>query len=278
MRENFKMKKILFVLSVIVLVGCAGISDKKEVIGEASDLYNQGMEALYAKQYSKAINLFEELDRQHPYSELATKGEVMIIFANFESEDFDETVYEADKFMKENIGYKDLDYVLYMKGLAFYYRISDVKRDQANTIQAMKTFEQLIRRYPQSVYAKDVKQKVKLCYDNLAGKEMEVGRFYQSQGNMLAAINRFQEVVNNYQKSSHTPEALYRIAECYMALGIEDEAVRSLSILGYNYSGGSIWYKKGYDLVRNIDKHEEKYQNQKWYKNFKQGLLDTFTR
>jgi len=270
------MKNIVLGLALILLASCAATTENKEIIADDSTLYNKGMKALYSKYYETAINFFEELDRQHPYSELSQKARVMTIFAHFENEDYEETVFEADKFIQENIGYKDLDYVYYIKGLSYYYRISDVKRDQSNTKMALDVFEQLIKRYPESKYSKEVKQKINLCYDNLAGKEMEVGRFYQEQGNMLAAVNRFQRVVIMYEKSSHTPEALYRIAEAHMALGIESEAIRALSILGYNYSGNSKWYKKGYDLIKNIDSHENKFKNEKWYKEFNKNVDKMF--
>lgn len=271
------MKKHILLLAVLTLVSaCATKTTEKEVIGKDFELYNQGMTALYAKKYKKSINLFEELDRQHPYSKYAKKGQVMTIFSQFELEEFDEAVFSADKFIKSNVGYKDLDYVYYMKGLAFYYRISDTKRDQGFTKQALNSFKTLINRFPESKYTKDAKQKIVLCYDHLAAKEMEVGRFYQSNGNMLAAVNRFQTVIISYQKSSQTPEALYRTAEVYVALGLNDEAIRSLSILGYNYSGNSIWYRKGYDLLTNIDNYEEKYKNQAWVAKFKKGLKESF--
>jgi len=270
------MNKLLLGFALLLLASCATKVENKEIIGDDSALYNKGMKAIHAKRFESAINFFEELDRQHPYSELSQKAKVMIIFAHFENADYDETVFEADKFIKENIGYKDLDYVYYMKGLADYYRISDIKRDQSHTKKAMQTFKQLVNRYPNSKYAKDAKQKMNLCYDNLAGKEMEIGRFYESRGNMTAAVNRFQTVVTKYEKSSHTPEALYRIAESYIALGIEEEAVRALSILGYNYSGDSKWYKKGYDLVKNIEKHEEKYKNEEWYQEFNRSIKNIF--
>lgn len=263
------MKKYLLVLLIFTLASCSSNqTEKKEVEGSASDLYSQGKKLLHAKQYSKAINIFEELDRQHPYSDYSRLGLIDIVYAQFANQDYDEAILSADRFIKANIGHENLDYIYYIKGLSYYHRISDIRREQSHTIKALEVFEELENKFPNSKYAKDVKLKILLCYDHLAGKEMEVGRFYQKQGNMLAAVNRFQTVINRYQRSSHTPEALYRVAEAYMALGVEEEAVRSLSILGYNYSGDSIWYKKGYDLVMNIDDHERKYHEQKWYKQF----------
>ncbi|MCP4354208.1 MAG: outer membrane protein assembly factor BamD [Proteobacteria bacterium] len=270
------MKNIVLGLALVLLASCAATVEKKEMVGKDSALYNKGMNALYSKRYETAINFFEELDRQHPYSELSQKARVMTIFAHFENESYEETVFEANSFIQENIGYKDLDYVYYMKGLSHYYRISDVKRDQQYTKLALEAFKQLTKRFSKSKYSKEVKQKINLCYDNLAGKEMEIGRFYQSQGNMLAAVNRFQRVVKMYEKSSHAPEALYRIAEVHIALGIEAEAIRALSILGYNYSGSSKWYKKGYDLVKNIDSYEKKYKDEKWYKEFSENVDKIF--
>jgi outer membrane protein assembly factor BamD len=270
------MKKyLLVILTSALLTACASAPKQAEVIGKDFELYNKGMSALYAKKYEKSINVFEELDRQHPYSRYSRKSQVMVIFAQFEQANYDEAIFAADIFIKSNIGYKDLDYVYYMKGLAYYYRISDTKRDQGYTEKSLEAFQELVNRFPKSKYAKDAEQKILLCLDHLAAKEMEVGRYYQNNGNMLAAVNRFQTVVNKYQKSSQTVEALYRIAEVYVALGLNDEAVRSLSILGYNYSGSSIWYKKGYDLLTNIDEYETKYQNEPWFEKFKSSLAQT---
>tara|TARA_Y100001960_G_C14748697_1_gene867141 strand:- start:749 stop:1564 length:816 start_codon:yes stop_codon:yes gene_type:complete len=270
------MRKNIVLAALLLLTACATQAPKKDIIGKDFELYNNGMDALYSKKYDKAINLFEELDRQHPYSNYSRKGQVMTVFAQYEKGDYDESVFTAERFIKSNIGYKDLDYVYYMKGLSFYSRISDIKRDQSYTQQALSSFESLINRYPNSKYAKDAEQKILLCYDHLAAKEMEIGRYYQSSNSPAAAVNRFQTVVNRYQKSSQTPEALYRIAEIYVSLGLNDEAVRALSILGYNYSGESKWYKKGYKLLTNIDNYEDKYKNEPWFNKFKKGLKESF--
>jgi outer membrane protein assembly factor BamD len=271
------MKKHVLTLALLsVLSACASSPEKTEIIGQPDQLYFDGKQALHAKKYAKAVNIFEELDRQHPYSKYSKKGQVMSIFAQFENEDYDEAIFSADRFIQTNIAYKDLDYVYYIKALAYYNRISDIKRDQSYTIKALQAFQELINRYPDSKYAKDAEQKILLCYNHLAGKEMEVGRFYQAQGSFSAAINRFQVVVNQYQRSSQTPEALYRIAESYTALGLDKEAVRALSILGYNYSGDSIWYRKGYDLLTNIDNYEEKYKNEDWFNRFSEGIKQVF--
>lgn len=271
-------RKILLLACVAVLAACGGNKNKQkvEVTGTPESMYNSGMKAMYAKNFPKAINIFEELDRQNPYSEYSKKGQIMIMFAKFENRDFDEAIFLADAFIKENIRYEDLDYVYYIKGLSDYVRISNPDRDQGHTKSALESFEALINRFPESKYAKEAKQKIILCLNHLAAKEMEIGRFYQSSGRMLAAINRFQVVVNYYERSSQTPEALYRIAEAYTALGINSEAVKALSILGYNYSGQSKWYQKGYQLLTNIKDHEEKFQNEAWYKKFSKGVQESF--
>jgi outer membrane protein assembly factor BamD len=269
-------KQVLTLALVSVLSACASTPKKEEVIGQPDELYFDGKQALHDKKFAKAVNIFEELDRQYPYSKYSKKGQVMSIFAQFENEEYDEAIFSADRFIQTNIAYEDLDYVYYIKALSYYHRISDTKRDQSYTIKSMQAFQELINRYPDSKYAKDARQKILLCYNHLAGKEMEVGRFYQSQGNMLAAVNRFQVVVNQYQKSEQTPEALYRIAEVYTSLGLEKEAIRSLSILGYNYSGDSVWYRKGYELLTNIDDYEAKYQNEDWFNKFSTGVKDVF--
>ncbi|MFT7145127.1 MAG: outer membrane protein assembly factor BamD, partial [bacterium] len=209
---------------------------------------NSGMDALEEGSFGAAINTFEELERQHPYSGWATRAQMMVVFAYYSRESYDEAVVSANRFIGAHPGHKDLPYMLYLKGMSFYNRISDVRRDQEFTEQALKAFVELTERYGDSEYARDAKLKITLCYDHLAGKEMMIGRYYQRNKHYIAAINRFRSVIEQYQRTSQTPEALFRLTETYLTLGIEDEATQSAAVLGHNFPNTS-WYAMAYDLM-----------------------------
>lgn len=243
-----KFLKLSVIVASMALAACSSTTENKELVGEVELLYNQGMDYLSEGSYGESIHAFEELERQHPYSGWATRAQMMVVFALYTSERYDEAVPAADRFISSHPGHKDIPYMLYLKGMSHYNRISDVRRDQQFTEEALKAFSELKERYPSSEYAKDAKLKITLCLDHLAGKEMMVGRYYQKDERYMAAINRFRAVVENYQTTSQTPEALYRITESYLALGIEDEATESAAVLGYNYPSSS-WYAKAYALL-----------------------------
>lgn len=243
-----KNKNILFVLLLLTLSACGG-GKKEAVIGDVNTLYTAGQAAMNAEKYADAIHTFQELERQHPYSEWATRAQMMVAFAHLQSNNPEEATAAAERFIRLHPGHKDLPYLYYIRGLAFYKNISDVNRDQGATRKAAEAFQEVITRFPDSEYARDSKQKLLLTQDHLAGKEMAVGRYYQGQDHYLAAINRFKTVVQDYQTSSQTPEALLRLTESYIALGIKEEAERNAAILGHNYPG-SDWYKQAYGLLR----------------------------
>ena len=243
-----KFLKLSVIVASMALTACSSTTENKELVGEVELLYNQGMDYLSEGSYGESIHAFEELERQHPYSGWATRAQMMVVFALYTSERYDEAVPAADRFIASHPGHKDISYMLYLKGMSHYNRISDVRRDQQFTEEALKAFNELTERYPASDYAKDAKLKITLCLDHLAGKEMMVGRYYQKDDRYMAAINRFRTVIENYQTTSQTPEALYRITESYLALGIEDEATESAAVLGYNYPSSS-WYAKAYALL-----------------------------
>ncbi len=241
-------KHVTLALCAVALTGCFADPEPVEKIGTVENLYNDGMDELNTKEWDTAINTFEELERQHPYSGWATRAQMMVAYAEFRKGNMDETVLAAERFIRAHPGHVDLPYMFYLVGLAHYLRISDVNRDQAFTEQALLAFEELVRRYPDSEYAQDAKLKITLCHDHLAGKEMMVGRYYQSQGRHLAALNRFKEVIQKYERTAQTPEALYRLTEAYLSIGLPEEAQKSASVLGHNFNN-SDWYEKAYGLL-----------------------------
>jgi len=247
------LKTILTIAFGLFLFACAG--EKTESYEEKSvdSLYNEAMDSVLDGNYLQAANQFFEVERQHPYSVWAAKSQVMGAYAYFRLDRYDDTINAADRFIQLHPSNPDAPYAFYLRSLAYYEQIVDVSRDQGVTQQALQALEDVIRRYPDSKYARDAALKLDLTRDHLAGKEMSVGRFYLKKGELAAAINRFKRVVEQYQTTSHVPEALLRMAECYSALGVKDEAKRVVAILGYNFPGSS-WYADAYRLIENLDK------------------------
>jgi outer membrane protein assembly factor BamD len=219
-------------------------ADEKAV----ATLYNGGLAELQNGSYSRAQKKFAEVERQHPYSKWATKSILMQAFAAYQRRSYDDAVNAAKRFTTLHPGHKDAPYAYYLIALSEYERIADVRRDQRQTEKAVEALEEIARRYPDTAYAADAKEKARLGYDRLAAKEMEIGRYYVGQGSYLAGINRFKKVVTDYQQTSHTPEALYRLAEAYMALGVVSEAQTAAAVLGHNFPN-SEWYRDAYQLV-----------------------------
>ena len=259
-------------VAVAILAGCS--STEGPQIGPVEELYNNAMDNMEQGQFIKALKTFEELDRQHPYSLWATRAQMMIAYAQFRTGEFDEAIAAADRFIRLHPGHKDLAYLYYLRGLSYYFRISDVTRDQGHTLDAMRAFEEVVQRFPKTDYARDAQLKITLCRDHLAGQEMSVGRFYQSQKRYLAAIKRFRKVVDDYQTTTQTPEALYRLTESYLAVGIPEEAKRSAAILGFNYPG-STWYRDAYALLTER-KLADPGQEKTWATQIFKGLKEMF--
>lgn len=211
-------------------------------------LYNEGLSNLQSGSYSKAQKNFAEVERQHPYSKWATKAILMQAFASYQRNAYDDAINAAERFIQLHPGHKDTPYAYYLRAISSYEQISDVRRDQSRTQKAVESLDEVAERFPDSPYAADARQKAIVARDQLAGKEMEVGRFYMKRGSYLAGINRFKKVVTDYQTSSQTPEALYRLAEGYMALGVTSEAQTAAAVLGHNYPD-SDWYRDAYALV-----------------------------
>lgn len=239
--------------ALLPLAACGGgpqvAADTSYVALDVATLYNAAQDRLERRQYAQAAALFDETERQHPYTEWARRAQIKSAFSYYAAKDYPKALDSARRFIQTHPGNEDAPYAYYLIAMSEYERISDVRRDQKTTDDARQALTELVRRYPQSPYANDARLKLDLVNDHLAGKEMEVGRFYERRRRWLAATIRFQSVVDNYQTTSHAPEALFRLVESYLALGLPQEARKSAAVLGANYPG-SEWYEKAYGLMR----------------------------
>lgn len=213
-----------------------------------AELYNGGLRAMQSGNYTQAQKKFAEVERLHPYSKWATKAILMQGFSAYQKNSYDDAINACQRFITIHPGHKDTPYAYYLIALSQYEQISSVSRDQSQTQKAVEALEEVARRFPDTPYAADALQKAKLGYDRLAAKELDVGRFYAKKGDHLAAINRYKKVVTDYQTTAQTPEALYRLSESYMALGVVSEAQTAAAVLGHNYPN-SEWYHSAYSLV-----------------------------
>jgi outer membrane protein assembly factor BamD len=249
------IRRPLLAAAAVAALALAACSDNKKddyVERPVEQIYNQAVDLLLSRQYQPAAKQFDEVERQHPYSVWATKAQLMAAYANYQANKYDDAIVALDRFIQLNPSNRDVAYAYYMKGLCYYEQITDVQRDAKMTEQALKALEEVVNRFPDSVYGRDARLKIDLTHDHLAGKEMAVGRYYLTRGQYLAALNRFKYVIDNYQTTSHVPEALHRMIECYLALGLKDEAKRTAAVLGYNYPG-SQWYQDSYALVEHAE-------------------------
>ncbi len=247
-------RPVLLLLACAVAIpvsGCARNrtgSDTAYIARDVNTLYALAKERLDKQRYPEAAVIFDEVERQHPYSVWARRAQMMSAFSYYMAQKYPEAISSAQRFLTIHPGNKDAPYAHYLIAMSHYQQIEDVTRDQASTANAQQAFGELMRRYPDSRYASDARLKLDLINDHLAGKEMEIGRFYQRSGKWLAATLRFRKVVEQYQTTNHTPEALERLVECYLALGIPQEAQKAAAVLGRNYPG-SDWYHRAYKLV-----------------------------
>jgi outer membrane protein assembly factor BamD len=254
--RNFSRPLAALVLVALALpmAGCAGgakrtRADTQYVARDVNTLYNAAKSNLDRRQYTIAAALFDEVERQHPYSVWARRAQLMSAFSYYAAKDYTKSNESARRFLAIHPGNRDAPYAHYLIALNYYEQIEDVTRDQSITRQALDSLNELVRRYPTTRYAADARLKVDLVRDHLAGKEMEVGRFYQRRGQWLAATQRFRAVIEEYQTTSHTPEALMRLTESYLALGIPEQARQSAAVLGANYPNTK-WYERAYSLVQ----------------------------
>ncbi|WP_156842090.1 outer membrane protein assembly factor BamD [Novosphingobium aquimarinum] len=238
--------------ALALLSACAGggkVKDTAYVARDVDTLYAAAQAKLDRGQSKQAAALFDEVERQHPYSPWARRAQLMSAFSYYAAADYNKATQAAERFLSIHPGNKDAPYAYYLIAMCYYEQISDVSRDQKITLQAKQSLTDVIRRYPATPYASDAKLKLDLVNDHLAGKEMTIGRYYERSGKWLAASLRFRNVVDNYQTTSHAPEALFRLVETYLSLGVPEEAQKSAAVLEANYPD-SKWYDMAYDLMR----------------------------
>ena len=254
-REQFRARVVALAMVAPMLAGCDTISgwfgDKDEpVLDQPADrLYNEGLYLLNEKRDIKgAAKKFEEVDRQQPYSEWARKSLIMSAYAYYQAGEYEDSISSAKRYIQLHPGSSDAAYAQYLMGSSYFDQIRDISRDQDRTEKAISTLEEVVRKYPDTEYAAASKRKVAIARDQLAGKEVMLGRWYLERRDYTGAINRFKVVVTRYQTTRHVEEALLRLTEAYMALGIVDEAQTSAAVLGHNFPD-SRWYKDAHTLL-----------------------------
>lgn len=249
MRLWFASARLAAAALLFPLVACGGGTNHQAYIERpVDDLYNKAMDQLAQEDYVGAAKAFDQVESQHPYSVWATKAQIMSAFALYQATHYDEAIIAANRFIALHPGSPDVAYAYYLKAICYYTQITDVGRDQKITRLAYHALQEVVRRFPNTKYARDAKLKLDFTRDHLAGKEMAIGRFYLKRGDYLAAMNRFKTVIDKYQTTTDVPEALERLVECDLALGLTAEAKRNAAVLGYNYPG-SQWYSDAYQLV-----------------------------
>lgn len=259
------LRRFLPILLVVTLAACGDSSRFRQGTGadpslatnqvpaDAADqspeaLYAAGMQELRNNRYQRAVDLFDAVEREHPYSTWATNAKLMAAYTEYHRNRYTEAIGALDRFIQLHPAHRDIAYAYYLRALAQYEQINDSQRDQQQTITAMTALQEVVNRFPDTAYARDARLKIDLARDHLAGREMHVGRWYQRQGLSTAAIGRFRRVVDEFQTTNHVPEALHRLTEIYISLGLTDEARRTASVLGHNYPG-SPWYQDSYALL-----------------------------
>jgi outer membrane protein assembly factor BamD len=256
LKSSGRFALVSVLLAAAAVSGCAhrGGGHKPQVREEAYSerpvelLYRAGADRLDQRRWSEAIDYFTEVERQHPYSEWSRRAILMQAYAHYQANQYEDAVADADRFVQLYPGSPNAAYAYYLKSVCYFEQIMDVGRDQGSTRNALAALRDVAQRYPRSSYARDARVKIDMVNDQLAGKEMSIGRWYLRQGQPLAAIGRFRAVVDRFQTTSHTPEALYRLVEADLTLGLTDEAKRNGAVLGYNFPGDA-WYADAYKLL-----------------------------
>jgi outer membrane protein assembly factor BamD len=245
-------RSALVVVALLPLLGgCGGskedaAADATATVAPVEDLYNNGIDALNAGRYDSATDQFNLVEQNYPYSSWAVNAQLMQGYTQYLRNRYTEAIGTLDRFIQLHPAHRDVAYAYYLRALCYYEQIADIQRDQRGTELAMEALQQVVNRFPDSAYARDSRLKIDLCRDHLAGKEMEIGRWYEGQHLYEASIGRFQRVVDDYQTTNHVPEALHRLTEIYLILGLRDQARKTASVLGYNYPG-SVWYEDSYN-------------------------------
>jgi len=241
-------------IAALALSVAACSKDKNDtyLARDVNVLYNHGIDRLGNRQHELAAIVFDEVERQHPYSSWARNAQLMAAYSYYEAKKYDDAINTVERFLSLHPGNKAAPYAYYLIAISYYDQIMDVGRDQRLTEQAMKALQEVVSRFPDTEFAKDARLKLDLTRDHLAGKEMEVGRFYLKQEQYVASVMRFRNVIENYQTTSHTPEALHRLVESYLSMGVVEEAQAVTAVLGYNYPS-SKWYRYSYSLLTKQD-------------------------
>ncbi len=253
LRNSWSRKALVVGVCALALSGCAALKKKPKTRLAYEErpvelLYATGADRLDRKQWGQAVDYFQEVERQHPYSEWSRRSILMQAYAHYQSNNYSDAIADAERFIQLYPGNPAAAYAHYLRAVCYFEQIVDVGRDQAATGQALEHLRDVVQRYPNTEYAQDARLKIDMVNDQLAGKEMTIGRWYLRQGDTLAAIGRFKTVVDRYQTTSHTPEALYRLVEGYLTVGLLEEAKRNGAVLGYNYPGDP-WYQDAYSLL-----------------------------
>jgi outer membrane protein assembly factor BamD len=249
-RELRRGALCILALLPFLLAGCGSSKEDEAKVNApvppVEDLYNNGIDALNAQRYGSATDQFNLVEQNYPYSSWAVNAQLMQGYAQYLQNHYTDAIGTLDRFIQLHPTHRDTGYAYYLRALCYYEQIADIQRDQRGTDLAMNALQEVVNRYPDSAYARDARLKIDLCRDHLAGKEMEIGRWYESQRLYEAAIGRFQRVVDDYQTTNHVPEALHRLTEIYLILGLRDQARTTASVLGYNYPGNR-WYEDSYN-------------------------------
>ena len=258
MKTISSLFNFFMILIFLIVFSCSSkkIEEIEYVEREVDEIYNSAIDLMNNEKFISAAEEFNEVERQHPYSIWATRAQIMSAYVKYKVQDYDIAIGAAQRYIDLHPGADDVDYAYYLIALCYYERINDVKRDQSYTVQALNSFKNLNNRFPNSRYIRDANLKIDLINDHLAGKEMDVGRTYLKLNNYIAAINRFKNVVDLYSKTSHVPEALARLTELYLYLGIYDQAKIYAAVLGHNYNNNK-WYKYSYELFVNLKNKKE---------------------
>jgi outer membrane protein assembly factor BamD len=249
MSPRFPRALCLGLLALMPLLsGCGASTDdtaQPVPVAPVEVLYNNGVDALNARRFTSAGDQFAAVEQNYPYSTWAVNAQLMSGYSLYLQNKYTDAIGTLDRFIQLHPAHRDVAYAYYLRALCYYEQIADIARDQKGTEQAMNALREVVTRFPDTSYARDAKLKIDLCFDHLAGKEMEIGRYYQKQNLYEAAIGRFQRVVDDFQTTNHVPEALARLTEVYLALGLKDQARKTAAVLGYNYPG-SEWYTASY--------------------------------
>ncbi|MDX7952251.1 outer membrane protein assembly factor BamD [Lichenihabitans sp. Uapishka_5] len=267
-RSRIALRVICLGATALPLAACSTFEGLNPFSGEkyetkilpdvpADDIYNQGIARTQAHDTEGAVKKFGQLEKDFAYSDYARRGLLMQTYAQYNGGNYDDAVESGARYVKLYPNTPDTPYALYLQAMSQYSQVPDISRDQGQSAKALELFEQIVQKYPNSEYANDAKFKIQVARDQLAGKEMSIGRFYLARKNYTAAINRFREVLAKYQTTRHTEEALMRLTEAYMGLGITDEAQTAAAILGHNFPD-SEWYKDSYALLKDngLEPHE----------------------